>query len=392
MEYSSRRDSATRALIREATGLRVKRHVDRSYRDHGPSGIEDLRFSFVRGDADADLRLLGGRAATLSDALKLILSLQPEEAGWRVGSLPEQRAPAARDGGPGPADPVRGPTKTVRLRQMLSDPRALGGVALFVLSIVGLVLGVASGQPRGRLGMQPHYTLSTPFRFVEPTPAPAPVVPARVTAFAIPGAHSPCSIVAGPDHNLWFAECDDNAIGRITPGGAVREFPITIDSDLGGIAAGPDGNLWYAESIGNAVGRITPGGGIMDFWATASGGFFPSDIARGPDGNLWFTTTGGIQRITPRGSVSGYAFPDEVLSDSAGGITLGPDGDLWFLLANGTRLGRCTTSGQISIFSLPGSLAALTSIAAGPDGNLWAADERGQIVRLRLLPAAATPR
>lgn len=45
-------------------------------------------------------------------------------------------------------------------------------------------------------------------------------------------------------------------IGRITPVGAITEYPLpTYSSSPLAIAAGPDGNLWFTEY--GKIGRIT---------------------------------------------------------------------------------------------------------------------------------------
>jgi virginiamycin B lyase len=50
-----------------------------------------------------------------------------------------------------------------------------------------------------------------------------------------------------------------NKIGRITPSGAISEFPIaTKSSGPVGIVAGPDGNLWFVESDVNKLASIAP--------------------------------------------------------------------------------------------------------------------------------------
>ncbi len=70
---------------------------------------------------------------------------------------------------------------------------------------------------------------------------------------------APAGIAARPDENLWFTEFAGNRIGRITPGGAVTEFPLpSPGSGPAEIAAGPDDNLWFTEQLGNKIGRITP--------------------------------------------------------------------------------------------------------------------------------------
>src|SRR5260370_1150459 len=51
---------------------------------------------------------------------------------------------------------------------------------------------------------------------------------------------SPGGITAGPDGALWFTELNGNRIGRITPAGQLREFPLpTAMSGLYSITAGP---------------------------------------------------------------------------------------------------------------------------------------------------------
>src|SRR5262249_49346000 len=40
----------------------------------------------------------------------------------------------------------------------------------------------------------------------------------------LPTGHGAIGITEGPDGNLWFAEFDANAIGRITPTGTITEF------------------------------------------------------------------------------------------------------------------------------------------------------------------------
>jgi S-layer homology domain len=67
-------------------------------------------------------------------------------------------------------------------------------------------------------------------------------------------------IVGGPDGNLWFAEFDNNKIGRITTAGVLKEFLIpTADSGPYGITAGTDGNLWFSEFKGKKIGRVGVG-------------------------------------------------------------------------------------------------------------------------------------
>jgi streptogramin lyase len=192
----------------------------------------------------------------------------------------------------------------------------------------------------------------------------------------------PTEIVAGPDGNLWFTETVGR-IARITPAGVVTEFSagISANADPYGITAGPDGNLWFTEIVGNRIGRITPAGVVTEFSAGISPNAYPWDIVTGPDGNLWFTeNNGGIGRITLSGVVTeftqGLTAPATPAYGFAGpipnGLTVGPDGNLWFTEQAGNRIGRITTAGVITEFSVGITPNANpTEITVGPDGNLW---------------------
>lgn len=180
----------------------------------------------------------------------------------------------------------------------------------------------------------------------------------------VPGAGS---IAVTPTGDVWFTGFD--LIGRLR-GGLVTEFatPTAISSPLG-ITQGPDGNLWFAQYNSGAIGRITPNGTITEFPLPA-GAYEPSDVHGGPDGNVWFTalgTEGGVEsgrvgRITPQGTFSLFVTEQDVQS-----LTLGPDGALWFTAVYG-GIGRMATNGQSRFFPFDRDVG---SLATGADGALW---------------------
>src|SRR5438105_925769 len=76
---------------------------------------------------------------------------------------------------------------------------------------------------------------------------------------------APIVIAAGPDESVWFTEQHGNRIGRIGRCGELAEFAVpTAGSFPRGIIAGPDKNLWFTELVGK-IGRITPAGAITEF-------------------------------------------------------------------------------------------------------------------------------
>jgi len=179
------------------------------------------------------------------------------------------------------------------------------------------------------------------------------------------------ALVAGPDGNVWFSARGygevRRAVGKVTPGGGVTEYPAPEGPDS--IASGADGNLWFTEADG--IGRITPAGDITSFKLAAGTGS-PRALTAGGDGNIWFVTgnPGGVGRISSSGSVT--TFPLSVGGEPSA-ITPGPGGDLWFTVPEAGRVGRITFAGEVSDFPLPQG-ARPNSIVLGPDGNLWFGD------------------
>ena len=216
----------------------------------------------------------------------------------------------------------------------------------------------------------------------------------KISEFPLPSTNTfPSSITTGPDGNLWFTE-QQGKIGRMKLTGKVSEFSLPFHQYSAGsnpikepagsaqseplaITAGSDGNLWFTEigRVGSSIGRITTSGTITEFLLPTAN-MFPSSIVAGPDGNLWFTVIGTnngpseIGIITPQGKIYEFTLSHSIL----GSITKGPDGNLWFteFQYGGTgKIGRITTAGTISDFTLPTSGNGPTSITFGTDRTLW---------------------
>ena len=182
-------------------------------------------------------------------------------------------------------------------------------------------------------------------------------------------AGSPFWITSGPDHNLWITEPAANMIGTMNLStGALTEFSVpTPGSSPDQIASGPDGNLWFTEFVGNKIGMITPLGAITEFPISAGAG--PTAIVAGPDGNLWFTEQSGnmIGRITPAGVVTEFG----PVGSTPAGMAAGPDGNVWFTEFGASQIGRIDPAGAIKEFPITTGGSAPASIATGPDGDLW---------------------
>jgi virginiamycin B lyase len=150
------------------------------------------------------------------------------------------------------------------------------------------------------------------------------------------------------------------------------------------LTAGPDGAIWYTVScpyvptcptkVFDAIGRFTMEGTFSEFHLPGdSVDREPYGITTGADGALWFTEfqAGKIGRITTAGIISEYTLP----TPNAGpyDITTGPDDALWFTEPGVGKIGRITTTGSVTEYPVPGAccLTDPTDIVVGPDGALW---------------------
>jgi streptogramin lyase len=201
-----------------------------------------------------------------------------------------------------------------------------------------------------------------------------PTAPISVYDFHIANAAETIGITPGPGPALWFSE-DNLHIGRLSLSGHLDQFALPPSScvDASGITAGPDGNVWFADSnCRSAIGKVTPGGIVREYQISSNPRSYPQGITAGPDGNLWFTEpyVSKIGRITTDGSIKEFSIPLE-----AGSIVTGPDGALWFTGSYRGRPGviaRMTTAGAITNqFHIPGLVSGPSALTVGPDKSLW---------------------
>jgi streptogramin lyase len=228
------------------------------------------------------------------------------------------------------------------------------------------------------------FTDATDNAIGEVTPAgavtmfPLPALPANSDATS----QSPVDIVLGPDNNIWFTENGADAIGRITANGTITEFHTpTADSNPLGLAVGPDGNLWFAESNGSAIGKITTDGKITEYPVSTLDVSELDGFVGGPDGKVWFIAydnngNGTLDSITSDGHIT--SFP---LADDPTALAAGPDGDLWVGTDSG-NIDRVGTNGDVTTFAIPDD-ADVNDLVAGSDGDLYfSLDGNNQLGRI----------
>ncbi len=95
-------------------------------------------------------------------------------------------------------------------------------------------------------------------------------------------------------------------------------------------------------------------------------------MTAGPDGtSIWFAQEDGnkIGRISTTGTFTEFSLPTP--DSRPRDIVVGPDGNLWFTEAQANKIGMITPTGQITEFPIPTPASEPSGIALGPDGNLW---------------------
>lgn len=175
----------------------------------------------------------------------------------------------------------------------------------------------------------------------------------------------PTGIISGPHSDLWFLE--GSYIGRVTTSGQFDMYLIPIPNEQTYcLTLGPDRNIWFAEDQGGfrqqMIGRIRPDGKFLPPFNI--GGYL--GMVKGPDGRVWVTQYNAqdIFAVDSTGNRTIYG----PLTEPAEHIVVGPDGNLWFNEQD--YIGKITTSGAITEYSEPVSLG-LTNLVVGADKHIW---------------------
>jgi virginiamycin B lyase len=149
-----------------------------------------------------------------------------------------------------------------------------------------------------------------------------------------------------------------------------------------GVGLGPDGAIWFTDANLRQIGRVSGSTATLGSASLTNPPSSNQAITAGSDGNLWIAESGLIAKVNTSGSIlAEYSLPAPPQ-----GITEGPDGAVWFTDATNNAIGRITTSGTVTEFTITTPSASPLGITVGPDGNIWftEANNPGKIGRLTL--------
>jgi streptogramin lyase len=270
-------------------------------------------------------------------------------------------------------------------------------------------------------GRTPRVVDRTTSVFLVPAAQAAPV--GGLKQYKVPNANSdPRAITLGSDGNMWFTEGTEFTgapakIGRITPAGAVTEFPVECNfCILTDVAQGPS-NILYFTSNNAELGRfdITTGALVLpniqmpnssalagrlaiagnDVWITdfnndviwryrigtgvftafSDPGADPSDVAVDAAGTVWIAepSTQAIGRLDPTSGVITHT----TTTSTPLGVAVAADGQVWFTARfTPQAVGRLDpTNNAVTEFPLVN--VGPEFIAPAPDGSMWFTQETG---------------
>ena len=182
----------------------------------------------------------------------------------------------------------------------------------------------------------------------------------------------PLAITNGPSNSLWFitSTAKNDFIVQISTSGAMTAHRLPTNSRAQWMAFGKDGNLWFTDFANDKIGKLNPNGALTEYSVTTlSAG--PLGICQGPDGNMWFVEYGAnkVGSITASGTIHEYRVPTP--ASGVTDITAGSDGALWFTEELVGKIGRITTSGSVAELPLKSAYPRPYEITSGSDKNVW---------------------
>lgn len=212
-------------------------------------------------------------------------------------------------------------------------------------------------------------------------------VPGLVTST---GLDAPSSLAIDKTGQVWFTA--GQRMGRIDGRGRLTLYAVPAKLGYLTLFSDPQGQLWrmLLREPGNTThasfARVTPTGTITPVFTLQAATLDGLTVAR--DGRFWFTETqitdptqgsgpmyagwilpdGRSARFSLPRTVAGLCDPNTCLLGSALATT--SDGSAWFGYF-GPAIGRVRANGRVTVYNLPPTASAPTSMVQGPDGALW---------------------
>lgn len=209
----------------------------------------------------------------------------------------------------------------------------------------------------------------------------------------------PTSVAVDSAGNAYVADCDNDTIRKITPGGVVTTLAGTAGLQGSadgtgaaarfifprGVAVDSNGNVYVADTLNFTIRKITPGGVVTTLAGTAGVGgsadgtgaaaefSSPCGVAVDDDGNVYVADTGNctIRKITPAGVVSTLAGNPNAQgsADGTGAAAQFRSPESVAVDGSGNVYVADTLNGTIRKVSPAGAVTTLAGTAGGASGS-----------------------
>ncbi|WLQ69299.1 MULTISPECIES: virginiamycin B lyase family protein [Streptomyces] len=192
----------------------------------------------------------------------------------------------------------------------------------------------------------------------------------------------PDALTLGPDNTVWYehSAAGDKVFSRVDLKQGPRQITrLDTQFSVVSMTEGPDGAVWFTQSEEydakqpEGIGRLTPDGKYRK-WPLPENSA-PGALVTGPDRALWFTDCAGISRFDTDGDLTRYPVRNATY---LGDIAVGTDKSLWF--TTGQRIGRITLQGRMTLWPVPDA-EDLGALVPAEDGSFWLADRKADVVR-----------
>ena len=188
--------------------------------------------------------------------------------------------------------------------------------------------------------------------------------------------------LAAADGSVWWTGQWSSKLGRVDPAtGAIKEFPLPLDSGPHGLAEDRAGNVWFTGISKNYIGKLDPSTGELTQYPLAEADVLPEG-ARGPhtpifdhNGTLWFTLQSGmVGRLVPEtGEMRIVTTPSD--NTYPYGIQVNSKGVPWYVDFRGNRVGSVDPETmEITEHTLPSPDARPRRLTLTPDDVVWYTD------------------
>ncbi|MBL1287437.1 hydrolase [Streptomyces sp. For3] len=192
----------------------------------------------------------------------------------------------------------------------------------------------------------------------------------------------PDALALGPDDTVWYehSAAGDKVFSRVDlEQGPTRIVRLDTQFSVVAMTEGPDGAVWFTQrdeydaKQREGIGRLTPDGTYRKWPLPADAS--PGDLVTGPDRALWFTDYGSISRFGTDGDLTRYPVRNATYLSH---LAVGTDKCLWFTADH--RIGRLTPQGNMTLWAVPGA-QDLGALVAVEDGSFWLADRKADVLR-----------